>query len=49
MEVTMVGMVQQREVTNETSLTETGQWPNWFEEMREIEIALRAGLSTALR
>ena len=42
----MVGRGQQREVTNETSLIETGQWPNWREEIREIETALCAGLST---
>ena len=37
----MVGRGQQREVTNETSLIETGQWPNWREEIREIEAPLR--------
>jgi hypothetical protein len=36
----MVGRGQQREVTNETSLIETGQWPNWREEIREIKAAL---------
>ena len=37
----MVGRGQQREVTNETLLIETGQWPNWREEIREIEAPLR--------